>query len=419
MSIFESIESQVRSYCRDFPVTFDRAQGSLLYDENGREYLDFLAGAGALNYGHNNPKIIEPIIDYLKDGGILHGLDLSTTAKRDFLETFNELVLKPRNLSYKVMFTGPTGTNAVEAAIKLARKVTGRDQIFAFTGSFHGMTTGSLSVSSKKSIKENLGSAGNFSRFFPYSGGFYDAIEYLDQALEDDYSGLEIPAAIILETTQAEGGVNVAETEWLKRLRDLCDKYGILLIVDDIQVGIGRTGTFFSFERAGIEPDMITLSKSISGSGLPMALLLIKDEYDIYRPAEHNGTFRGNQLAFIGAAAALKLLKEDQILDQVAYKEKVINDFFEKELFPNYPKLEHRGIGLIHGIDFSAYKEADLVNKIVQKCFENGLVIENAGKGGNVLKILPALTIPEEQLNKGLEIIQRSVQEVMEAENLS
>lgn len=418
MSIFENIESQVRSYSRDFPVTFDRAQGSILFDEDGKEYLDFLAGAGALNYGHNNPKIIEPIIDYLKDGKILHGLDLSTTAKRDFLETFSEVILEPRGYNYKVMFTGPTGTNAVEAAIKLARKVTGRDQVFAFTGSFHGMTSGSLAVSSKKSIKENLGSAGNFSRFFPYSGGFYDAIEYLDQALTDDYSGLEIPAAIILETTQAEGGVNVAETEWLKRLRDLCDKYGILLIVDDIQVGIGRTGTFFSFERAGIEPDMITLSKSISGAGLPMALLLIKDEYDIYRPAEHNGTFRGNQLAFIGAAAALKLLKEDQILDQVKYKEKLINDFVDHDLLKIYPKLEHRGIGLIHGIDFSAYQEADLVNKIVHQCFKNGLIIENAGKGGNVLKILPALTIPEEELNQGLSIIKRSVKEVMEAENL-
>lgn len=415
MNIFEELESQVRTYSRDFPVEFNRAKGSYLYDNDGNAYLDFLAGAGALNYGHNHEKIINPIIDYLRDNGILHGLDMSTSAKRNFLETFNEVILKPRNFSYKVMFCGPTGTNAVEAAIKLARKVTGRDKVYAFSGSFHGMTSGSLAVSSKRSIKENLGSAGNFSRFFPYSNNpTFDSIDYLDHVLEDEYSGFEIPAAIILETTQAEGGVIVADTDWLRRLRELCDKYGILLIVDDIQVGVGRTGTFFSFERAGIEPDMITLSKSISGAGLPMALLLIKDEYDIYRPGEHNGTFRGNQIAFIGAKAALELLKEDQILDQVQYKEKVINKYVEDEIKSLYPEIEHRGIGLIHGLDFSAYNRENLGADIIAKCFEKGLVIENAGHGGNTVKLLPALNIPEDDLIKGLEIIKESISEILD-----
>lgn len=417
MNIFDNLESEVRSYCRDFPKEFNRASGSYIYTDDNEAYLDFLAGAGALNYGHNNPKIINPIIDYLKDNGLLHGLDLHTTAKKEFLETFDEVILKPRDLDYKVMFCGPTGTNAVEAAIKLARKVTGRDLIFAFSGGFHGMTSGSLALSSKKSIKETLGSSGNFSRFFPYSKKFnddFDSIDYIESVIEDEYSGTQTPAAIILETVQAEGGVNVADTEWLKKLEKLCKKHNILLIVDDIQVGNGRTGTFFSFERAGIKPDLVTLSKSISGSGLPMSLLLINEEDDIFFPAEHNGTFRGNQLAFVGAKEALKLMEDENLLDEVKNKEKIIKDYFNKEIQPDFPDLELRGLGLIYGIDFNNYDKG-LAQEVVKECFDNHLIIENAGKNGNVLKLLPALTISNEDLLKGLDIIKNAINKVMKS----
>lgn len=419
MSIFEELESEVRSYCRDFPEEFNRAQGSYLYSSSGKEYLDFFSGAGALNYGHNNPKIINPIINYLQENGVIHALDMNTTAKKEFLETFDEVILKPRELDYKVMFCGPTGTNAVEAAIKLARKVTGRDTVFAFFGSFHGMTAGSLAVSSKKKIKQHLGSSGNFSEFFPYSNAKtfskdFDSIDYIDSVLEDEYSGIEVPAAIILETVQAEGGVNVAETEWLKKLRKLCDKYGIVLIVDDIQVGNGRTGNFFSFERADIVPDMVTLSKSISGSGLPMSLLLINEDMDAYYPGEHNGTFRGNQLAFIGAREALKLLEDEKLLDQVKHKEELVNNFIKENILNKHPEIEHRGIGLIHGLDFNNYEIDELALDLVHECFNNQLIIENAGKNGNVLKILPALTISDEDLLKGLNIIKDAIDKRLE-----
>lgn len=413
MSIYDEVESNVRSYCRDFPVEIEKAKGSYVYTKDGEQYLDFLAGAGALNFGHNNEEIVSPIIDYLQNNGIIHALDLNTTAKTDFLETFNEKILKPRELDYKVMFCGPTGTNAVEAAIKLARKVTGRDTVFAFFGSFHGMTTGSLAVSSKKSIKENLGSAGNFSRFFPYSDQYgFDSVDYIEKVLEDEYSGYELPAAIILETVQAEGGVNIASEEFLKKLEKLCKKYGILLIVDEIQAGIGRTGNYFSFERAGIKPDLVTVSKSISGAGLPMSLLLINSEDDIYRPGEHNGTFRGNQLAFVGAKAALDYLEENSLLEKVQEDEKYIKESFQ-ELLEEFPDIDYRGIGLIHGLDFNKFVDKTIAKQILDECFKNNLIIENAGPNGNVLKLLPPLTISRNELEDGLKIIKDSVRKVL------
>lgn len=411
MSIFDEVESQVRSYCRAFPVVFDKASGSHLYGENGDEYLDFFAGAGTLNYGHNNPYIMNKVVEYIMNGGVSHALDMSTKAKAEFLKTFRDKILQPRGLNHKVMFCGSTGTNAVEAALKLARKVTGRNTVFAFSGSFHGMSTGSLSVSSNNFYRKNL--AGNTSSvvFMPYPYGFnnsFDTIEYMRNMLTDDHSGVEIPAAVILETVQAEGGIIVSDEKWLKKLRELCDEFGILMIVDDIQVGCGRTGNFFSFERAGIVPDMVTLSKSISGAGLPMSLLLIKPECDVFAPGEHNGTFRGNQMAFVAGKAAIDFAVETGLYEQVKEKGKFISDFIEKEILPLDEKLTYRGIGMVYGIDFSKMQEG-MSKKVAEKCFENKLVIERCGRGGTVLKLLPPLTTTKEELEKGLNIIKSSI----------
>lgn len=411
MSIFDEVESQVRSYCRAFPVVFDKASGSCLYGENGDEYLDFFAGAGTLNYGHNNPYIMNKVVEYIMSGSVSHALDMSTKAKAEFLKTFRDKILQPRKMNHKVMFCGSTGTNAVEAALKLARKVTGRDTVFAFSGSFHGMSTGSLSVSSNNFYRKNL--AGNTSSvvFMPYPYGFnnsFDTIEYMRNMLTDDHSGVDIPAAVILETVQAEGGIIVSDECWLKRLRELCDEFGILMIVDDIQVGCGRTGNFFSFERAGIVPDMVTLSKSISGAGLPMSLLLIKPEYDVFAPGEHNGTFRGNQMAFVAGKAAIDFATETGLYEQVKEKGKFISDFIEKEILPLDERITYRGIGMVYGIDFSKMQEGTS-KKVAEKCFENKLVIERCGRGGAVLKLLPPLTTTYEELEKGLSIIKSAI----------
>ena len=413
--IFEEKESQVRSYCRHFPVLLDKAVNAELFTADGKRYLDFLAGAGAINYGHNNPYIKKAIVDYLSEDNILHALDLFTVAKQDFLKAFNDIILKPKGLDYKVMCCGATGTNAVVAALKLARKNTKRQHVIAFHGAFHGMTTGALACTGERFAREGAGMPLNNVTFVPYShqlGGWKESLDYLNYLLSDDHSGVPMPAAIILETVQAEGGINVADVEWLRGIREICDKYGILMIVDDIQVGNCRSGSFFSFERAGVVPDLVTLSKSISGLGMPMSLLLLRPQYDIFGPAEHNGTWRGNQLAFVGAKAGFEYYRDHQMEKMVAEKEAIIRDFMVQEIAPIDERLKIRGIGMIWGIDFSAI-DANLAKEAMHACLDRGMIIERAGSFDCVLKLLPPLTIPVEQLKEGLAIIKESVKQVL------
>lgn len=412
--IFESFESNVRSYCRSFPTVFTSAKGAIMRDENGREYIDFFAGAGALNFGHNPDPMISKMVEYLTQDGIVHSMDMYTVPKRDFLEYFREHILQPRNLNYKIQFAGPTGTNAVECAIKLARKVKGRQNIFAFMGAFHGMTMGSLALTTDRCSREGAGQAmGNVTHIpAPYMFPELDTIAYIERLLTDDHSGVEKPAAIVLETVQADGGIYAFDSEWLRRLRDLCDRHDILMIVDDIQVGCGRTGYFFSFERAGIVPDMVTLSKSIGGCGMPISVLLMKPEVDIWEPGQHTGTFRGNQLSLIAGKVGLEMLAETDLLEQVRHKAAIMDDFLKNEVCTLDSRITHRGIGLIWGVDFSAF-DRDMTKPLIAACFKNGLIVERVGRENDVLKLMPPLVIPEETLVKGLEILKKSLQEIL------
>jgi diaminobutyrate-2-oxoglutarate transaminase len=413
MNMFEILESNVRSYCRSFPVVFDKAKGDQLFTDTGEAYIDFFAGAGALNYGHNNEFMKSRIMEYVSQDRIMHGLDMYTKAKEEFILSFSEHILKPQDLDYKLQFCGPTGTNAVEAALKLARKVKDRTGIFAFMGGFHGMSLGSLSITSNISMRESAGIPLNNVTFIPYGQSFggLDTIRYMEQILSDTHSGIEKPAAIILETVQAEGGINVAEIKWLQNLRQFCDDHDILMIIDDIQVGCGRTGPFFSFERAGIVPDIVILSKSISGYGLPMSLLLIKPELDIWNPGEHNGTFRGNQLAFVTAKAALEFRTAERLGDQVREKEAFIKHYLESEIRPLDPELQIRGIGLIWGIDVAHLGEK-AAKEIASNCFKNGLILERAGRNDTVIKIMPPLTISIDNLRSGCDTIKECIRQV-------
>lgn len=413
--IFEEKESQVRSYCRHFPVLLDKAVNAELFTQDGKRYLDFLAGAGAINYGHNNPYIKKAVLDYLSEDRILHALDLFTVAKQAFLKAFKEIILEPKKLDYKVMCCGATGTNAVEAALKLARKNTKRTHVIAFHGAFHGMTMGALACTGERFAREGAGVPLDNVSFIPYShqlGGWKESLAYLRYLLSDDHTGVPMPAAIILETVQAEGGINVADVEWLRGIRGICDEYGIMMIVDDIQVGNCRSGHFFSFERAGIIPDMVTLSKSISGLGMPMSLLLMRPQFDIFGPAEHNGTWRGNQLAFVAAKAGFEYYRDHDFENMVAEKETIIKKFMEEEILPIDERLKVRGIGMVWGIDFSAI-DANLSKAAMHECLNRGMIIERAGSFDCVLKLLPPLTIPVEQLKEGLEIIKESVKVVL------
>jgi len=422
LNIFDRMESEVRGYVRSFPVIFNQARGSVLVDEAGKEYIDFFSGAGTLNYGHNNPILKAKVIDYLNSDGVIHGLDMATTAKKDFLETVDRVLLKPRNWQYKLQFTGPTGTNAVEAALKLARLVKGRPNVISFTHGFHGVSGGSLGVTANAKFRDAAGVSLANTSFMPYDGYFgpdVNTISFLERMLEDPSSGMDRPAAVIVETVQGEGGVNVATWRWLKDLEKLCRQHDMLLIVDDIQVGCGRTGNFFSFESAGISPDIITLSKSLSGFGLPMSLVLFKPELDIWKPGAHSGTFRGNNLAFVTAAQALDSYWADASFSgDVQRKEGIVRDWLEN-LVHSYPMadLSVRGRGLIQGLVTPVGE--DLANQIARKSFEQGLVIETSGANDEVLKVLPALTIPDEQLKQGLEIIERSVAQILSEKGVS
>ena len=254
---FEKNESDIRSYCRSFPVLFNQAQGAELVTTEGKRYIDFLAGAGTLNYGHNHPVLKKALIKYLEEDGITHGLDMYSAAKERFLETFNRVILEPRGFSkYKIQFSGPTGANAVEAALKLARKVTGRSNVISFTNGFHGCTIGALAVTGNG---HHRGAAGvpltDVSRM-PYANYFgenVNTISMMDKLLSDPSSGIDKPAAVIVEVVQGEGGLNTASAEWMRKLEKLCRKHEMLLIADDIQAGCGRTGTFFSFGRNGYQ----------------------------------------------------------------------------------------------------------------------------------------------------------------------
>ena len=397
MKTFEKHESNVRGYIRSFPTVFAKAKNANLIDK---------AGAGGLNYGHNNAELKEAVMDYMAEDGILHGLDMGTEAKETFLKTFHEVILKPRGMDYKIQFPGPTGTNAVESALKLARKVTGRTNVVSFTNAFHGMTAGALALTGNASKRAGAGMPLNNVTTMPfdgYMGKDVDTLDYFEKTLKDAGSGIDMPAAVIVETVQGEGGINLAGWKWLRRLRAICTQYDILMIVDDIQMGCGRTGPFFSFEPAAVMPDLICLSKAISGLGLPMALVLIRPDLDIWKPGEHNGTFRGNNLAFVSAAKALDYWRDGVLEEDVAIKGRRIRERLS-EIVDAHPEanLRVRGRGMIQGL---VSEDEGLAVDICQEAFENGLVMETAGVDDQVAKIMPPLTIDDLTLEKGLQTL--------------
>ncbi|TGQ89874.1 diaminobutyrate--2-oxoglutarate transaminase [Mesorhizobium sp. M8A.F.Ca.ET.208.01.1.1] len=409
---FTAHESNVRRYCRAFPTVFTKALGATIWDETGKPFIDFLVGSGALNYGHNNPDIMAPAIEYLVGENILLSLDMHTAAKRDFIEGFVDWILKPRGLSYKIQFPGPTGTNANEAALALARKYTGRSSVMAFTNAFHGMSLGSLAVSGSASTRELGGVARHDVIRVPYDGypsQAFDSASYIDSVLSDPGSGIEKPAAIILETIQAEGGMNAASAAWLTEIQRICRTHGIVFIVDDIQAGAGRTGDFFSFESAKIEPDIVCLSKSLSGSGSPLSIVLIRPDLDIWKPGEHSGTFRGNNFAFVTAGAMCKMWSDRKFTAGVERTAVRLQTHLDRLVakFPRYIE-QKRGRGLMAGLKC---RSPAVVGRVHDVAFENGLLIESSGPNRDVIKVLPPITITDAELDRGITILEHALQE--------
>ena len=404
----------MRSYCRKYPVIFERAVNDTIYSESGDAYIDFLSVAGSMNYGHNNPYIKSAVLEYLSVDRIINSLDMYTKAKERFIQTFEEEILIPRKLDYKIMCCGQRVQTRSKPLLSWPGKIRDGKTSLLFSGTFHGMTLGSPALTTDQLSRHGTGVPLNNVTFVPYDGTYY-SIDYIKRILSDDHSGIEKPSAMILETVQAEGGINVASVGWLKEIRQICDENDILLIIDEIQVGNGRTGSFFSFERAGIVPDMVILSKSISGFGLPMSLLLMKRELDIFRPAEHNGTFRGNQLAFVGGTAAIQYYNETGIEQKVRLRSGQMETYLKDEILPLDKRLSVRGIGMIWGIDFSRI-DPSLAMAAVHRAFQNKLIVEVAGRNDSVIKLMPPLTIHEDTLQKGLRILKDTVSDILKGE---
>ena len=404
-AVFERRESAVRSYARSWPVVFASASGAEQVTEGGDTYLDFFAGAGALNYGHNHPVLQQAAIDYLASGAVVHSLDTHTPAKRGFMEAFERHILEPRGLDHRLLFPGPTGTNAVEAALKTARIATGRQTITSFTNGFHGMTLGALAVTGNSRKRAAAGVPLPFTARAPYDGESTDGLAWLERAWSDSGSGVDLPAGVIVETVQGEGGLRAASPEWLRALAELCRRFEVVLIVDDVQAGCGRTGTFFSFEEAGIEPDIIVLSKSLSGLGMPMALTLLKPELDVWQPGAHNGTFRGFAPGFATATAALETFwGDDAFAASVRAKAELLDEGLRA--IAEHAGATLRGRGLLRGLRF---EDAEVTARVAAGAFERRLLVETSGSSDEVVKLMPPLTIADEQLRRGIAILDEAV----------
>ncbi len=415
--VFEQWESEIRGYCRAYPTVFTSASNARQVDEDGKSYIDFFAGAGVLNFGHNDERMKRAMIAFLERDGVAHSLDTYTDVKRDFIQRFAEVILEPRGMDHKLQFMGPTGTNAVEAALKLARKVTGRSHVVAFSHGFHGMTLGSLALTANDAYRSVSGVPLEHVVRLPFetdAGGGLKGLESYRAALEDSSSGHLPPAAFVVEVIQAEGGVHVASPEWLQAIQELAHDVGALFIIDDIQAACGRTGSYFSFDGMDLDPDIVTLAKGIGGYGTPLAMNLNKPEHDRHwSPGQHTGTFRGQGLSFVAGREALEYFTDDTLMNAVKEKGERMRQHLRTIADADADRgWDVRGRGMMQAIDVV---DGAFAKEVQRVSFENGLLIGPCGTGGRVLKLIPPLTIPDDDLDEGLQILSAAISTVKES----
>ncbi|SOC84018.1 diaminobutyrate-2-oxoglutarate transaminase [Ensifer adhaerens] len=420
-------ESNARSYPRRFPLALKTAKGCTVTDVEGRSYLDCLAGAGTLALGHNHPEVIATLTDVLSSGLPLHTLDLTTPVKDGFVSELFDTLPEELRREAKIQFCSPSGSDAVEAAIKLAKTATGRSNVVAFSGAYHGMSQGSLSLMGSLGPKAPVGQLVPGTHFFPYPysyrcpfgrGGEETAQlsgEYFERALKDPEGGINRPAAVILEAVQGEGGVIPAPVEWLRKVRAVTAELGIPLILDEVQSGVGRTGRFYAFESAGIVPDIVVLSKAIGG-GLPLAVVVYRSELDVWKPGAHAGTFRGNQLAMAAGQKTLDIIVRDGLVARAAEAGLRLRDHLEAIARQSAYIGEVRGAGLMLGvetIDPTGYRDSsgrlpastEAAAAVQAEAFRQGLILETGGRFGSVLRLLPPLIISNAEIDRVADIL--------------
>ncbi|MBA1228929.1 diaminobutyrate--2-oxoglutarate transaminase family protein [Pseudomonas viridiflava] len=428
LSYLKKVESNARTYAATFQRLFVSGSGSRLKDDQGQEYLDCLANAGTLALGHNPAVVREAVMRFFESGQLQQALDLSTPAKHEFVQALFSTLPEPMRNNSKILFCGPSGSDAVEAAIKLARHYTQRSTLMAFHGGYHGMTAGALSAMGNLKPKMNVGAVNPGTHFlpFPYAlrcpfgtdGQHTDqlSIEYIRTVLTDPEGGVQKPAAVIVEVIQGEGGCIPASAAWLRELREITREQEILLIIDEVQTGLGRTGSTFALDHSGVVPDILVLSKAIGG-GYPLSVIVFAEHLDTWGAGMHAGTFRGNQIAMVAGAATIRHVQSHNLAAQAAARGEILASGL-KDIASRYPALvEVRGRGLMLGVEVAHPREkgrtgpghAKLARTIKLNCFENGLMVETGGRHSAVLRFLPALTISEQEVGMVLERFESSV----------
>jgi diaminobutyrate-2-oxoglutarate transaminase len=419
-----SHESSAVSYPKGMPMAIQRARGATVEDVDGNRYIDFFGSAGVMAVGHANPAVVRAVVE--QAGELTHALDFPNPPRRRLVEQL--VALLPSALS-RLHFGGPTGSDAVESAIKLAKYNTKRHPIVAFEGSYHGMTTGALSVSSGRHVRESFLPLMPEVHFVPYAYCYrcpfqktadscaVECARYLEHVLDDPHSGVSQPAAVIVEPIQGEGGTIVPPDSFLPAVRQICDRHGVLLIGDEIQAGFCRTGKMFSFEHTNTVPDIVTMSKALGGIGLPISAIAYMEKLNTWPAGKVIGTFRGHVLAYAAGAAALDYMVNNGLAQHsLALGESMLSMLkqMEKE---SAIIGEARGKGLMLGVEFvtdKATKEPapELARRVRTACHRRGLLIEIGGHYDNVARFLPPLIITDALARRGLEVFADAVKEV-------
>ncbi|GAB3004511.1 diaminobutyrate--2-oxoglutarate transaminase family protein [Amycolatopsis acidiphila] len=409
-------------YPRQLPIAIAAGQGPFVRDLDGNVFIDFLNGAGVLSLGHNHPELVDAMIEQLRD--LTHGLDFPTPAKDAFTEAQLSMLSPGLRSRVKLHFCGPTGANAVEAAIKLCKTATGRGEVVSFEGGFHGCSTAAMALTGAVSQRNRVANGLPGVHFFPFSycgrcpvgltphTCTTNCAGYLERSLHDPNAGICRPAAVVMEMVQGEGGVVPATREFARRVRELTRALGIPLVVDEVQTGCGRTGTWFAFEPYGIEPDVIVASKALSGVGSPIAIIMYDRHLDTWAPGAHTGTFRGNQLAFAAGAATVRIVRRDGILDNVGRRGEQVADRLSPLLTCPHVR-EIRGRGLMWGIELAdpdtGTPAPEWASAVQTRCLHHGLIVELGGRADSVVRILPPLNVSAEVIDTACDILVAAV----------
>jgi diaminobutyrate-2-oxoglutarate transaminase len=417
-------ESSMVSYPRGMPMALRRGAGATVEDVDGNRYIDFFGGAGVLNVGHGNPDVLNATREQLDS--LTQCLDIPSPARTTMVETLSEIL--PDELS-RILFGGPTGSDAVEAAVKVAKFNTRRHPMIAFEGGYHGMTAGALSLCSGAPFKGDFLPLLAEVHFVPFPYCYrcplnreaatcaLECGSFLEHVVEDSHSGVGRPAAILVEAVQGEGGSIVPDERFLPRVRAICDRYEIPMIVDEIQAGFCRTGKMFAFQHTDTVPDIVTMSKALGGVGLPISAIAYREQLDTLPPGKHIGTFRGNAIAYAAGAAGIRFMLDNDLAGHAArLGEQMLTMLGELER--ESPVVgEVRGKGLMLGVELvkdRATKEPapELASKVRNLCHRRGVLIEVGGHYFNVARFLPPLVLTEELARKGVEIFMDTVKDL-------